>query len=111
MHAGINVRIDLDAETDKTLPLAVLGEIVAEKGYSVPAKRKTGDHHTVSVTLAERDAEGTLLLDVSVNDTWEETATALDKIDAIADQAAVVSDAEENLVEAFVVEIKYNTTR
>lgn len=80
------------SDTDTVLP----------DGTQCPSQEENGDHHTVSVTLAERDAEGTLLLDVSVNDTWEETATALDKIDAIADQAAVVSDAEENLVEAFV---------
>lgn len=32
LHAGINVRIDLSTNMNKTLPLGVLGEIVAEKG-------------------------------------------------------------------------------
>jgi len=77
-------------------------ETVLPDGTQCPSQNDNGDHHTVSVTLAERDADEKTILDVSVNDTWEETATELDELDAIAEQAAVVSDAEENLVEAFV---------
>lgn len=77
-------------------------ETVIPDGTQCPSQDDNGDQHTVSVTLAERDADETILLDVSVSDTWEEIATRLEQADAVAEEAAVVSDAEENLVEAFV---------
>ncbi|EMA54317.1 transposase (ISH6) [Halococcus salifodinae DSM 8989] len=43
-------------------------------------------------------------MDVSVDNAWDDTATALDEIEAVTDDARVVSDAEEGLTEAFTTE-------
>jgi len=43
----------------------------------------------------------TTLLDVNVNESWDETAEALEETEAITDDATVVSDAEKALVDAF----------
>lgn len=44
------------------------------------------------------------MLDVSVNDTCDETTDGFDETDAVADNATVVIDAEGSLVEAFTDE-------
>jgi hypothetical protein len=55
----------------------------------------------VQVTLAEDTAENSRsLLDVSVNAVWDETAASLEAMDAITDDARVVSDAEDRPVTA-----------
>lgn len=77
-------------------------ETVIPDRTQCPSQDDNGDHHSVSVTLAERDANEKTLLDVSVNDTWKDIVTGLDETDVIAEQAAIVSDAGEKLVEAFV---------
>lgn len=60
------------------------------------------DYHDVQVTLAEdTDENSRSLLDVSVNADWDETAASLEAMDAITDDARVVSDAENRLVTAF----------
>jgi hypothetical protein len=62
-------------------------------------------YHDVQVTLGEdTDNESSTLLDVSVNGDWEETASSLDEVDAVTDDATVVSDAEHRLRNAFVTE-------
>jgi len=39
-----------------------------------------------------------------VDDAWDDTATALDESEAVTDDARIVSDAEEGLIEAFTTE-------
>lgn len=60
--------------------------------------------HAVNLTVS-RDGVGdsfeTTLLDVNANQPWEETATALEDRNAIAESTAVVSDGEDSLVNAF----------
>jgi len=46
----------------------------------------------------------TLLLDLSVNADWDETAAELDDIGAVTDDATVVSDADSGIVTAFTDE-------
>ncbi|MFT4957764.1 MAG: hypothetical protein ACI9EZ_001082, partial [Halobacteriales archaeon] len=59
-------------------------------------------YHSVQATLGEdAAADSRTLLDLSVNADWDETATDLDDIDAVTDDATVVSDADEDIVEAF----------
>jgi len=77
-------------------------ETVIPDGTQCPSQDDNGDQHTVSVTLGQRDADETILLDTSVTDTWEEIATRLDESDSVAKDAAIISDAEDNLVDAFV---------
>ena len=60
-------------------------------------------YHDVNVTLGqitEGDTE-TTLLDVNVNESWDDTAEDLEENEAVTDDATVVSDAEESLVDAF----------
>ncbi len=62
-------------------------------------------YHSVQATLGEdTDKESRSLLDLSVNADWDETAADLDDIDAVTDNATVVSDAEEGIVTAFTDE-------
>lgn len=64
-------------------------------------------YHDVQVTLAEDTDEDTRsVLDVSVNADWDEVASSLDAMDAITDDATVVSDAETRLVTAFRTETR-----
>ncbi|MHC3439992.1 ISH6 family transposase [Natrialbaceae archaeon A-gly3] len=60
-------------------------------------------YHDVNVTLGQTTEEdtGTTLLDVNVNESWDETAETLEENEAVTDDATVVSDAEESLVDAF----------
>ena len=60
------------------------------------------DYHDVQITLAEdTDEDSRSVLDVSVNADWTEIASSLETMDAITDDARVVSDAENRLVTAF----------
>ena len=62
-------------------------------------------YHSVQATLGEDTAEESRsLLDLSVNADWDETAADPDDIDAVTDDATVVSDAEEGIVTAFTDE-------
>lgn len=59
-------------------------------------------YNNVKVTIAD-DGDGTgELLDVSVDDSWTETAEDLEAVDAVADDATIVSDADQELANAFV---------
>lgn len=66
--------------------------------------QEDGAFHEVNITIS-RDGVGedfeTTVLDVNVNTEWETTATRLDEQDAIAADAALVSDGEDSLVAAF----------
>jgi len=62
-------------------------------------------YHSVQATLGEDTAEESRsLLDLSVNADWDETAADLDNIDAVTDDATVVSDADDSIVTAFTDE-------
>ena len=62
-------------------------------------------YHSVQATLGENTAEGSrTLLDLSVNADWDETASGLDEINAVTDDATVVSDAEDGIATAFTDE-------
>jgi hypothetical protein len=62
-------------------------------------------YHSIQATLGEDTAEESRsLLDLSVNADWNETAAKLDNIDAVTDDATVVSDADEGIVTAFTDE-------
>jgi hypothetical protein len=64
-------------------------------------------YHSVQATLGEDTAdESRSLLDLSVNADWDETASELDDIDAVTDDAAVVSDGESGIVTAFTDETR-----
>ena len=56
--------------------------------------------HEVQLTLAEDGEESRSVLDVSVNAGWDRIADSLDEKDAVTDDAAVVSDGEQCLVNA-----------
>jgi hypothetical protein len=60
-------------------------------------------YHDVNVTLGQitEDDTETTLLDVNVNESWDDTAEDLEENEAVTDDATVVSDAEEPLVDAF----------
>jgi hypothetical protein len=58
-------------------------------------------YNDVHVTLGQDEDDATTLLDVSVDNAWDDTAIALDESEAVTDDAKVVSDAEEGLTEAF----------
>jgi hypothetical protein len=59
-------------------------------------------YHSVQATLGEDTAEDSRsLLDLSVNADWDDTASELDDIDAVTDDATVVSDADDSIVTAF----------
>jgi hypothetical protein len=64
-------------------------------------------YHSIQATLGEDTAEEShSLLDLSVNADWNETAAKLDNIDAVTDDATVVSDADEGIVTAFTDETR-----
>jgi hypothetical protein len=62
-------------------------------------------YHSVQATLGEDTADNSRsLLDLSVNADWDEAASELDEIGAVTDDAAVVNDAEDGIVTAFINE-------
>jgi hypothetical protein len=62
-------------------------------------------YHSIQATLGEDTADSSRsLLDLSVNADWDETASELDEMDAVTDDAAVVSDGDDGIVTAFTDE-------
>ena len=85
---------DCVAETD--------AEAVIADGTKCYSQDEDRSYHSVQATLGEDTADKSRsLLDLSVNADWNETAADLDDIDAVTDDAAVVSDADEGIVTAF----------
>lgn len=88
-----------------------LSETLAERGAETVIADGTKCHsqeddtafNNVHVTLGEDTGgeESRTLLDVSVDEPWEGTATDLHENEAVTDEATIVSDAEDELVEAF----------
>ncbi len=59
-------------------------------------------YNNITVAMAD-DGDGELLA-VSVDKPWEETAADLDERDAVAEDATIVSDADQELANAFIVQ-------
>ncbi|TMT81386.1 ISH6 family transposase [Haloterrigena sp. H1] len=79
-------------------------DTVVPDGTKCHSQQDHCTYHDVNVTLgqtAEGDDTETTLLDVNVNESWDETAEALEETEAVTDDATVVSDAEKALVDAF----------
>jgi len=88
---------DCVAETD--------ADAVVADGTKCHSQDDDRSYHFVQATLGEDTAdESRSLLDLSVNADWDETAAELDDIDAVTDDATVVSDADEGIVTAFTDE-------
>jgi len=95
---GPTVTQHLSAAIDGSNVQSVLAD--STKVYS----EEDAAFHDVNLTIS-RDGVGdgheTTVLDVNVNTTWETTATTLADQDSIASEAALVSDGDDSLVEAF----------
>jgi hypothetical protein len=84
-----------DTEADAVIP----------DGTKCHSQDDDRSYHSVQATLGEDTAEESRsLLDLSVNADWDETAADLDDIDAVTDDATVVSDADDGIVTAFTDE-------
>lgn len=80
-------------------------DTVGAEGTKCHSQDEDRAEQDVNITLEQDPADGaTTVLDVSVNEPWAEVAGALDDTDILADDATVVSDAEEPLVAAFTDE-------
>jgi len=73
-------------------------------GQSATAKTTTARPLRPSNARRRHRRRVTLLLDLSVNADWDETAAELDDIGAVTDDATVVSDADSGIVTAFTDE-------
>ncbi|MFQ3295782.1 MAG: hypothetical protein ACI8VE_002872 [Natrialbaceae archaeon] len=74
---------------------------VQDDGTKCHSQEIEVNQHDIHVTL---DSANESLLDVRVNESWDDTAKELDDADAVADDATVVSDADSSLHDAFVTE-------
>jgi len=89
------------------LPDCVAGtdaDAVILTGQSATAKTTTARPTPSSNARRRHRRRVTLLLDLSVNADWDETAAELDDIGAVTDDATVVSDADSGIVTAFTDE-------
>ena len=88
---------DCVAETNATA-------VVAD-GTNCHSQDDERSYHSVQATLGDdTTTESRSLLDLSVNADWDETADELDEINAVTDDATVVSDADKGIVTAFTDE-------
>lgn len=75
---------------------------VVPDGTKCHSQQDHCSYHDVNVTLgqtAEGDNREIILLDV--NGSWDDIAKTLEETEEVTDDATVVSDAEEGLVDAF----------
>ena len=90
------------------LPDCVAGtdaDAVIPDGTQCHSQDDDRSYHSVQATLGEDTAEESRsLLNLSVNADWDETVAELDDIDAVTDDATVVSDADKGIVTAFTDE-------
>jgi len=105
----INRRVkDYGTKLTQFLPDCVAdmdADAVIPDGTKCHSQDDDRSYHSVQATLGEDTAEESRsLLDLSVNADWDETAADLDDIDAVTDDATVVSDADEGIVTAFTDE-------
>ena len=84
-----------DTEADAVIPDGT-------KCYSQDDDRS---YHSIQATLGEDTADKSRsLLDLSVNGDWNKTVAELDDMDAVTDDATVVSDGDRGIVTAFTDE-------
>jgi hypothetical protein len=77
-------------------------DAVLADGTKCHSQDSDRSYHSVQATLQEDTSEeSTTLLDLSVKTEWNETASALNDIDAVTDDATLVSDADTSIVDAF----------
>jgi len=105
----INRRVkEYGSKLKQFLPERVSGteaDAVIPDGTKCHSQDDDRTYHSVQATLGEdTDEESRSLLDLSVNADWDETASELDEMDAVTDDAAVVSDADDGIVTAFTDE-------
>ncbi|MFC4987094.1 ISH6 family transposase [Saliphagus infecundisoli] len=90
------------------LPDCVAGteaDAVVADGTKCHSQDDDRSYHSVQATLGEDTADNSRsLLDLSVNADWNDTASDLDAIDAVTDDATVVSDGDTSIVTAFTDE-------
>jgi len=90
------------------LPDCVAGtdaDAVIPDGTQCHSQDDDRSYHSVQATLGEDTTEESRsLLNLSVNADWDETVAELDDIDAVTDDATVVSDADTGIVTAFTDE-------
>ena len=80
-------------------------DAIIPDGTKCHSQDEDRSYHSVQATLGEDTAEEShSLLDLSVNADWDETAAELDDIDAVTDDATVVSDGDSGIVTAFTDE-------
>jgi hypothetical protein len=88
---------DCIAETD--------ADAIVPDGTKCHSQDDDRSYHSIQATLGENtDEDSRTLLDLSVNADWNETAAELDELDAVTDDATVVSDADDGIVTAFTDE-------
>ena len=107
--ATINRRVkEYGRKLKQFLPERLTGaeaDAIVADGTKCHSQDDDRTYHSVQATLGEDTAEESRsLLDLSVNADWAETATELDEMDAVTDDAAVVSDADDGIVTAFTDE-------
>lgn len=59
-------------------------------------------YNNIKVAIADDGDGAGELLNISVDDSWKDTAEHLEAVDAVADDATIVSDADQELANAFV---------
>ncbi len=99
---------EFGSKLKQSLPDWVAGteaDAVVADGTKCHSQDEDRTYHSIQATLGE-DAgeESRSLLDLSVNAEWDETADELEKIDAVTDDATLVSDADDGIVTAFTDE-------
>jgi len=105
----INRRVrEYGSQLKQFLPDCIAGtdaEAVIPDATQCHSQDDDRSYHSVQATLGEDTADNSRsLLDLSVNADWDETVAELDDIDAVTDDAAVVSDADKGIVTAFTDE-------
>jgi len=80
-------------------------DAVIPDGTKCHSQEEDRSYHSVQATIGEDTDDGSRsLLDLSVNADWDKTATELDGLGAVTDDATVVSDGDSGIVTAFTDE-------
>ena len=97
--------IEYGSKLKEFLPECITGtdaDAVVADGTKCHSQDDDCSYHSVQATLGEdSDDRSHSLLDLSVNTDWDETACTLDEMDAVTDDATVVSDGDDTIVTAF----------
>nr|UEM70091.1 transposase [uncultured organism] len=105
----INRRVrEYGGKLKQFLPDCVAGteaDAVIPDGTKCYSQDDDRSYHSIQATLGEDTADNSRsLLDLSVNADWNKTAAELDDMDAVTDDATVVSDGDRGIVTAFTDE-------